>query len=103
MVYDALMSIRDNISVPKKGISSVGIGIEPPDPGFYPQYIGVEWIPASTMKKPREAQAWRGFSSSVELGSVAFFELGVDDVIVAFTLRIGFGPRSLPIRGPTGR
>jgi len=103
MVYDALTSIRDKISVPKKGMSSVGIGIEPPDPGAYPHYIGVGRIPASTMKKPREARAWRGFSGSVELESVAFFELGVDHVIVAFALPTGIGSGGLPFWGAIGR
>jgi hypothetical protein len=52
MVYDALIRIRHNTSVPKKGMSSAGIGMEPPIPGGRPHYIEVRGIGASTMKSP---------------------------------------------------
>jgi hypothetical protein len=68
MVYDALMRIRHNTKVPKKGISSAGIGIEPPTSGGCPHYIEVEPIRASTMKNPARRQAGRGLQGSIRLG-----------------------------------
>jgi hypothetical protein len=52
IVYEALIRMRHNTSVPKKGISSAGIGMEPPIPGGRPLYIEVGRLGATTMKSP---------------------------------------------------
>ena len=65
--------------------------MEPPIPGGCPHYIEVGRIGASTMKSPARRQAGRGSLGVVRTELVAFFELSINDVVVAFTGLVGAG------------